>query len=308
MRLRSAFVILLSFFSVVVWPLSAAPPPRPDLRGFVYKGREGFAGARIYILAAAVNQGQGDASVSLVNPEMGRLDTSSGPTHGYRYVLADNNGRFMMFNAYTCVPGQQVYLYISGEPNPEDESAASSESELATLGNCPERGNFGSVYPRIVVNEVTTIAAAYSLARYARDAMHISYDGSLKQQESIREAFASAAKLVDVRTGEATAGADLSPGEFPPQTLMLHALANVLNACISLVSLTDPVPGPCVDLFRATAGNTSAQHAPVDTASAAINIALHPAANVDALFLLSRQSSAFSPALTAKPKDFVLRN
>jgi hypothetical protein len=73
---------------------AAPPPPRPDLRGSVNKGQDAFAGARIYILAAAMGQDQGIASLSLINPAVGRLDGTPGPTYGYRYVLADGNGKF----------------------------------------------------------------------------------------------------------------------------------------------------------------------------------------------------------------------
>src|SRR6202035_4005673 len=58
----------------------------------------------------------------------------------------------------------------------------------------------------------------------------------------------------------------------------------------------------CTGLFSNAPGTTT----PTDTATAAINMAHNPAANVTALYGLSSADVEFAPALTAQPNDFTL--
>ena len=116
------------------------------------RGQQDLAGPGI--AASASN-----ASVSLLTSGSGTtLDTSSGATNGDYYVTTDSNGGFSITGEYTCTSGQQVYLYaLGGNPGSGTNSAAGL---MAALGNCPAAGNFLAATPYVVINEVSTVAAA----------------------------------------------------------------------------------------------------------------------------------------------------
>src|ERR1019366_4404377 len=64
--------------------------------------------------------------------------------------------------------------------------------------------------------------------------------------------------------------------------------------------------GPCSTLFTNAESAGSTGTAPTDTATAAINIAHNPAANVAELYGLSTANPPFGGGLTAEPNDFVV--
>ena len=65
------------------------------------------------------------------------------------------------------MPNTQVYAYALGGNAGSGESPASGL--LAILANCPQSGIISNPQP-ITVNEVTTVAAAYASAGFAKDA------------------------------------------------------------------------------------------------------------------------------------------
>jgi hypothetical protein len=72
---------------------------------------------------------------------------------------------------------------------------------MAVLGNCPVAGNFASATPYVVVNEVSTVAAAYAMAGFATDAVHVGSLGTVLAQTGISNAFANAGNLETLATG-----------------------------------------------------------------------------------------------------------
>jgi hypothetical protein len=83
---------------------------------------------------------------------------------------------------------------------------------------------------------------------------------------------------------------------------MVNTLADILAACVNTASSTST---NCNTLFTAT---TVGGVPPTDTFQAALNIALHPAANVSTLFGLPSASPPFQPtiATATPPNDFTL--
>ena len=99
----------------------------PKLTGAVHGGQNPISGAQVYLFAAASGAGgvgqaayggigiaasTSNASVSLLTS--GTLDQSGGATNGDYYVTTGSDGSFSISGDYTCVPGQQVYLYCAG--------------------------------------------------------------------------------------------------------------------------------------------------------------------------------------------------
>jgi hypothetical protein len=258
----------------------------PD--GRVMHGNTPVSGAHIYLLAANTN-GYGNASVSLLNSA---LTAASDTLGGYATTAAD--GSFTISGMYQCTPNTQVYAYALGGNAGSGDNTASGM--LAILGNCPQSGSF-TINSPFTMNEVTTVAAAYVMAGFANDATHVSSSGTPLAQTGIANAFANVVNLAD-STGAALTTTPADNGAVPLSEI--NTLANMLAACIGLTSSNS-----CSSLFEnATADGTASGAQPTDTATAAINIAHHPGANVAELYTLGSAASAFTPALSQQPNDF----
>ncbi|MGB9471197.1 MAG: hypothetical protein WBQ59_17750 [Candidatus Acidiferrum sp.] len=193
---------------------------------------------------------------------------------GY-YVVSGEYGRFSIAGDYTCSAGHQVYVYARGGNSGYDGSN-SAIGLMASLGACPEAGNFATAAPFVFVNEVTTVAAAYAMAGIATDATH----AVTAPAASI--GMTNAADLANIATGVANAALPSKPEIHAPQT-KIHTLANILSACINSSS---PNSISCTALFSNARSNGTSGTTPDDTAAAAINIARNPHANIAALYRL----------------------
>jgi streptogramin lyase len=153
--------------------------------------------------------------------------------------------------------------------------------------------------PYIWVNEVSTVASVYALSGFMTDLTHIGSSGTPLAQTAIANAFATVANLVGVSTGAALATTPAGNGT-PPQA-ELNTLANILASCVNSAGTGS---ASCTTLF-ANAKNGNVQ--PVDTVTAALNIAHNPAANISDLFGLQAAAGApYQPTLAAEPNDFTV--
>jgi hypothetical protein len=266
------------------------------IQGRVRGGQQPIVGAHVYLLAANTT-GYGQASVSL-------LTSGSGSDALGEYVTTDSGGGFSITGDYTCTANTQVYVYsLGGDTGSGPNSAAGL---MAALGNCPAAGNFLAKTPFIGVDEVSTVAAAYSFAGFATDALHVSSSGTALAKTGIANAFANAANLAGISTGVALATTPAGNGTVPQTEI--NALGNILSACVNTNGAVNgpSTPTPCYTLFTnaLSGGTTGAQ--PTDTATAAINIAHNPGTNVANLYALSTANPPFQPALTAQPSDFTV--
>ena len=275
--------------------------PGLAITGAVHGGQQAIVGAHVYLFAANItgNAGPGivastgNASQSLLNA----ASTHNSDTIG-AYVLTDANSGFTITSDYSCTPGTQVYVYaLGGNPGSGVNSAAGL---LAALGNCPSAGNFLTATPYIVVNEVSTIAAAYAFAGYATDASHVSSSGSPLALIGIKNAFANATNLAGISTGAALATTPAGNGTVPQSEI--NTLANILAAC---VNSTGPSSTQCSTLFTNAESAGSSGTVATDTATAAINMAHNPGTNISALYALSVPTPPFV-GLTSQPLDFTI--
>jgi len=251
------------------------------LRGRVHGGQQPIVGAKVYLYAADAT-GYGKASDSLL--------TSPG------YVTTDSNGNFSITSDYTCPSANtQVYLYsVGGNPGSGANSAAGL---MAGLGSCGSLNS--STY--ILMNEVSTIATAYSIAGYATDATHVSSSSSALAATGVANAFAAIPNLETLSTGTALSTTPVSGGSVPQAEI--DTLANILAACINSSGSTS---APCTTLLSDTLSGGTTGTTPTDTATAAINIAHNPIANLTNLFALQTANSPFMPDLSAVPNDFTI--
>jgi hypothetical protein len=251
------------------------------LHGRVHGGQQPINGSHVYLYAVDAT-GYGKAANSLLN--------SPG------YVTTDSTGSFSITGDYTCPSAStQVYLYaVGGNPGAGANSAAGL---LAGLGSC---GSLSSS-TFVMVNEVSTIATAYSIAGYATDATHISSSSTALAATGVANAFATIQNLETLSTGTALATTPASGGSVPQARI--NTLANILAACINS---SGPASTPCGTLLsNALSGGTTGTQ-PTDTATAAINIAHHPIANLANLFALQGATPPFAPDLSAAPNDFTI--
>lgn len=287
--------------------------PTPDagtaIQGKVIGGQQVIAGAHVYLFAAnttgyggaGIAASTNNSSISLLTSGTGTtLDSSGGPTNGDYYVTTDSSGLFTITGVYSCAMGQQVYLYsVGGNPGSGTNSAAGL---LEVLGNCPGGSSaFAAEDPNIVINEVTTIAAAYSFAGFATDPTHVSSSGTALALTGISNAFANAASLAGIVNGNSLTTTAAGNGSVPQATI--NTLANIIAAC---VNSTGPNSSACSTLFSDELSGGSTGTAATDTAGAAIYMAHNPAVNIAALYALSLPTPPFGPALISQPNDFTL--
>jgi hypothetical protein len=282
--------------------ISSTSAPTADaglaIHGSVHGGQQPIVGAEVYLLAANTT-GYGQPSKSLLNAASTGYASSLGA-----YVPTAPDGSFTITGDYSCTPNTQVYLYSLG--GSQGGIANSAAGLLAALGNCPSSGNFLSSTPYIVVNEVSTVAAAYAFAGFATDATHVSSSGTPLAQIGIANAFANATNLAGVSTGAALATTPAGNGTVPQAEI--NTLANILASCVnSSGAYTGPTnPSTCYTLFNDAQSAGSSGTIPSDTATAAINMAHNPGANIAALYGLSTANPPFGSALGAQPNDFTI--
>jgi len=265
--------------------------PGVAFKGRVHGGQNPISGAHVYLYAVSGN-GYGGASTSLL--------TSAGNTTmdggGHYYVTTDTNGNFTITGDYTCGSPSHYYVYSTGgDPGSGANSAATL---MASLGSCT-LPNFASTF--VVVNEVSTIATAYAFAGYAASGTQISSPETAAAGKAVNYASFTVTNLEALSTGEALATTPVANGGngTVPQD-EINTLANILAAC---VNSTGPTSTQCTTLFNnAENGTTPA----TDTATAAINIAHNPGANINNLFGLQTGSTPFQPDLPGQPSDFTI--
>jgi hypothetical protein len=272
-----------SIVSAVTQPI--APLPGAALTGVVSSGSQPVVGAHVYLLAAnttgyggmGIAAASSNASVSVVaEDETGNSDAVGA------YAVTGANGQFSLTGDYACSSGQQLYLYSLGGNTGSGVNAAAGL--MAALGSCPSSS---SPAISVTVNEVSTVAAAYALAGFATDATHVSSSGTALAQVGIANAFANAANLASLSTGEALTTTPAGNGAVPQAEI--NTLANILASCVNTASTCSTLMG------AATADGTATGTKPKDTATAAINIAHNPAASYSTLNSLSTLTPIFLP-------------
>ncbi|MGA2571295.1 MAG: NHL repeat-containing protein, partial [Terracidiphilus sp.] len=244
--------------------------------GKVLAASNPVSGAAVQLYAAGI-AGNGSAPTALL---------ASALTSG-----AD--GSFTVPSGYSCPSAQTPVYLLSKGGQPSSASAANSSLWLMTaLGPCGSIASGSS----FVLNEVTTAASVWALAPFLSNGGNAG--ASCTNTTGIDNAFLTASSLANPATG-ASPGAGI-PATLAVPTAKLNALANALASCTTTAG-----GSACSPLFNAAVSGSSV---PANTLDAAIDIAHSPAANVAAIYALAAGHSAFSPALSAPPADWMLHN
>jgi hypothetical protein len=274
-------------------------PPLSDatLTGTVATGTTPIVGAHVYLFAAGTG-GYGTLATSLLSAtETAATDSVGGyGLSNTAYVVTGTQGNFSMTGDYTCTSGQQLYIYAQGG------AGGTATGLLAAIGSCPAAGT--TVIAQ--VNEVSTVAAAYALAGFAQDAVHVSSSGTALAQVGIANAFANAANLVKLSAGTALATTPAGNGTAPQATI--NGLANILSVC---VNPTNYVASNCNSLLGDALASGTSGTAPTDAATVAINIAHNPGSILNSdIYDITQNvpgyTAVYTPTLGRQPNDFTL--
>lgn len=254
-----------------IQPLAAAR----SVHGGVHGGQQPIVGSSVSLFATR-SPGAGVTSVSLLPAP----------------AVTDADGSFTLDpSSYTCgAPDDLVYFVAVG-----GDAGAGINNNIALaalLGSC------STLTPNsfVTVNEVTTVAAAYTMAAFGSDGdVAFSTPGPV-DSGSLSSAWNNSSHLAVSSTGTA------STALGGPVGATVDSLANTVAACVNSTQNS----GACTQLFALStpAGRTTPDNA--NTFSAMVHIAQNPSNNVTDLFDLAPPNPPFQPALTTPPSDWTL--
>ena len=290
----------------------------PAIVGTVSSGSMPIQGATVQLYASG-STGYGQGATSLSTPAGG--------------VTTSANGSFAL--SYTCpaAPGDLVYLVATGGTLTTGGAANPGIALIAALGKCASLSSI----PNVVVNEVTTIASAYSLQQFmapsssgGSGAASVIIGSSSTNYQGLANAFGTVTNLVDLTKGTSLqitpfySGNDsrnptgwsstygdtttISSNNTVPAPFLntstvpymrINTLAGILASCVEATASS-----ACSALFSAATPPSGT--APTDTLQTALAIAQNPGAGVAGLFGLLPATPPYTPALTAAPNDFTL--
>lgn len=226
------------------------------MNGVVQSGREGNALANATVRFHRVHGG--------ISSEIARVTTA-------------HDGSFSA--AAEAVSSGEEFFYVTAVFG--DEGVAL----MAILG--------ASIPPHIVVNELTTVAAAYSAAQFLRG---LTIEGA---SLPLRIIAAMSANLVDVSTGTVSPVMMRSPnGDETNAWRSLMSLANLLTAAVR-------IRGKVLQALY-TATTTPNGDPPTNTVEALRNLARNPANHVGGIFVQSKIADAYGPVLREQPDAWTI--
>jgi len=203
-------------------------------------------------------------------------------------------GNFTISSATSCSDPEQVYIVASGgNPGLTAGTNNNALTLVAALGNCSSV----SASTHVIINEVTTIAAAYALGGFTSGS---NIGTSATNATGLQHAFQNAANIVDVSTGLARSTTSAGNGTVP--AALINSLADILEPCVNSTSRASTV---CTTLFtNAQPPSVTGVAAPTNTWQAALDMAQYPGNNTAALYGLILATPSFQPTLgSTVPND-----
>jgi hypothetical protein len=211
-------------------------------------------------------------------------------------LISDAEGKFDFAGAFTCPnPDALVYMVATGgDPGTNPRTVNPQLSMMVALGQCGDI----TATTDVTINEVTTVAAVWSLAPFMSSADAVG--ASQAESSALSEAFQMAAMLANPATGKA-------PGAQAPTGVSVYELntfANILAGCVQSAGGAAGDGSVCGKLFGYT--TPTGEEAPTDVIDAALAIANNPTQNTAAMFALIPSPAPFQPARTAAPPSLAI--
>ena len=293
------------------------------LRMLRYRG----AGMMLAVLLAACGGSSGSGSSGVAGPQ-GQISGGTTPIKGAMVTLyamtandygtaaipltttiSNSHGHFGLIGNFTC-PANNPQTYVIGIGGDAGGGKNPANGLVALSGPCLNLSK--STF--IAVNELTTVAAEYALARFS-DASGTNFGTSSTNVIGLNNAV-SGAEANLVISYSSNGGSTINVGvpstflpwsQSSPQCTAdancdalerLNTLANIVAACVGGGRTASDA---CKTLMTKT-------HSSITTLEALHFIVTHPTLNISALFALQRTPSPapFTPALEAEPADLSL--
>jgi hypothetical protein len=211
-------------------------------------------------------------------------------------VKTNTDGSFDITSLYSCADATEVYITATGG-NPTPLLTNPNLAMMTALGPCSSL----SKNTAIEINELTTVAAVYSLAPFMSSLKNIGSGPS--DAPSLGSAFSLAAELVNTSTGLAP-GIGVPYGESVP-TLQIDTIGDIVASCVNSPGGTAGDSSLCGQFFSLT--TPSGGSVPQDTIQALLNLANNPTLNTDSLYQLVGASPPFTSNDTSVPPDLRVR-
>jgi hypothetical protein len=273
----------------------------------VTNGPEHFTKGEVVALSGFT----GTTIASLVNGQSAAVLATNLTTTTFAVTLPDIGGQYSGTYSTTGT--------VTAEPNFNPAVV-----NVAVLGNCPATKNFAGTISFIYLNEVSTVAAANALAGFTSSTLAqvnaLNIGTSSTNLQGLLNAGLNANQLYDIQgsvLGTGTNGEghiarlNTPVGSGVVSQALIDAIANTLAACVDSANTATAPQAACTALFAtATADGTAGGVKPIDTATAAFNIAHNPHSGATnyarTLFQLPTGVVPFSPTLSATPANFAV--
>jgi hypothetical protein len=215
-------------------------------------------------------------------------------------------GSFSITGQYTCTSGSYLYITSSGGSPQISSNPTTNNNNItlaAALGLCDNL----TASTFIIIDEVTTVAAAYALAQFSQGTIFgqtmLSQPGSASSAPADNFATSSTnltglANAMAISQVLASNASGSSPGNNSnssaiPEWWQVNLIANMLAACVNSTGGMAGDGSPCGTLFGNVKGTT-----PADTLQAALDLALNPAVTstgITNLYNLIPPTAPFQP-------------
>jgi streptogramin lyase len=268
---------------------TSLPKSKGVISGSLRGGQQPVSNSSVYLFAAATS-GYGQVSTSLLSGANVLVDSNS-----RGYVLTAADGTFNITGDYQCPTSTSLVYLVAMGGNPGLAAGTNNKAIaiVAALGNCVTlKANAATTF--VQMNEVTTVAAAYSLAGFMTASDHVG--ASSTNFTGISNAFNTAALLASTVTGTSSIATPAGNGAIPQAEL--YTLADALASCVNSNGSS-----PCTALFQATTVNGVA---PTDTLQAVLSLAHNPGISPTPIMNLVGSAPPFQPALVATPNDWTV--
>jgi hypothetical protein len=235
-------------------------------------------------------------------------------------VYSQAGGQFTFTTPLACTHNTD-YVYATAYGGNSGANAFNPNILLvAAVGTCASLST--STY--VIINELSTVAAAYALGGFsslggsngttlsitASTTNYATASASTPSAAGLAHAFANAANLVNVFTGITNSSLPSNPNAVVPLSV-INALGNSIQACVNSGGGTAGDGSACGNLFTDTTSNYTSNSVntivtPTNTFGALLNIARYPSVNVAAIYALGSAQAAFAPAINAAPQSWYL--
>jgi hypothetical protein len=235
----------------------------------IFLTANGLSSANARSLGGVVQTGGTDSSQPLPNVTVTLFEVTNGLPTALGEATTDGSGRFSI--RYTRSTSHSIFFVQA--------NVAEGVEFITILGpNLPTS---------VTINELTTVAASYSMAQFFRTGVISGNSFGLQIAAGMND------NIVASATGESSPVLLNSPNADQTNSLRsTRSLANLLAACV-----VDPsVTARLFDLTTPAGGSP-----PSNTAQALANLARDPGQNVDRIFALTLLSNLYAPPLVSIP-------